>query len=154
MAEPALSIIALSGDYERVHYALAMASAARAVGRPTTLFFTQAAIRALTYTKAGELLWQRLPADAGSSSDGRAGFADALDAGLTRDNAYKARGVGDFETLLSACVEMGVRFIVCEMGLRAQNIDRATLRTDVPHDIAGIVTLLEATPTGSQLVAL
>ncbi|MGE0421792.1 MAG: DsrE/DsrF/DrsH-like family protein [Reyranellaceae bacterium] len=151
---PALSIIALSGDYERVHYALAMAAAARAVGRPTTLFFTQKAITALMHAKSGEPLWQRLPADDGSSSDGRAGFADALDAGVTRDNAYKARGVGDFETLLSACVEMGVRVIVCEMGLRAQNIDRDALRKDVPHEIAGIVTLLDATPAGSQLVTL
>lgn len=152
--QPALSIIALSGDYERVHYALAMAAAARAVSRPTTLFFTQKAIAALTHAKSGEPLWHRLPAEAGASSDGRAGFADALDAGITRDNAYKARGVGDFETLLSACVEMGVRVIVCEMGLRAQNIDRASLRQDVPHEIAGIVTLLEATPAGSQLVTL
>lgn len=154
--QPALSIIALSGDYERVHYALAMAAAARAVGRPTTLFFTQKAIAALTHAKTGEPLWHRLPADTGStsSSDGRAGFADAADAGIARDSAYKARGVGDFETLLSACVEMGVRVIVCEMGLRAQNIGRESLRQDVPHEIAGIVTLLEATPAGSQLVTL
>ena len=152
--QPALSIIVLSGDFERVHYALAMAAAARAVGRPTTLFFTQKAISSLTLAKSGEPLWHRLPADAGSSSDGRAGFADALDAGITRDNAYKSRGVGDFETLMSACVEMGVRIIVCEMGLRAQNIDRTLLRQDVPHEIAGIVTLLEATPAGGQLLTL
>ncbi len=42
-----LSIIVFSGDFERVHYALAMAAAAAAVDRPTTLFFTMEAIGAL-----------------------------------------------------------------------------------------------------------
>jgi predicted peroxiredoxin len=71
-----------------------------------------------------------------------------------RDDDFKERGVGDFETLLSACVELGVRFIVCEMGLRAQGIDPATLRSDVACEIAGIVTLLEVTPSGAQIVTL
>jgi peroxiredoxin family protein len=127
---PALSIIALSGAFERVHYALAMASAARAVGRDVTLFFTQRALWALA-----------------REDGGRAGWA-------ARDAELKARGVGDFETLLGACVELGVRFIVCEMGLRAQNLDAAGLRSDVPYETAGIVTLLEATPPGAQIVTL
>jgi peroxiredoxin family protein len=127
---PALSIIALSGEFERVHYALAMASAARAVGRDVTLFFTQGALWALA-REGGR----------------RTGWAE-------RDAELKARGVGDFETLLAACVELGVRFIVCEMGLRAQALDAAMLRGDVPYETAGIVTLLEATPPGAQIVTL
>ena len=141
---PALSIIALSGDFERVHYALATASAARAVGREVTLFFTQGALHALTRDAIGRPGWAALPADlVGQSEPGNA-----------RDARFKERHVGDFETLLSACVELGVRFIVCEMGLRAQGIDPATLRDDVPHETAGIVTLLEATPPGAQIVTL
>ena len=66
----------------------------------------------------------------------------------------RARGVGDFETLLQACVELGGRFIVCEMGLRSLAIDRASLRTDVPFTIAGIVTLLEETKPGMHLLTL
>ena len=71
-----------------------------------------------------------------------------------RDAIYRERGVGDFETLLSACVELGCRFIVCEMGLRALGIDRAQLRSDVPFTVAGIVTLLEETRPGMHLVSL
>ena len=78
----------------------------------------------------------------------------AGDPGNARDGLFKQRHVGDFETLLAACVELGVRFIVCEMGLRAQGIDPATLRDDVPCETAGIVTLLEATPPGAQIVTL
>lgn len=151
---PALSIIALSGDYEHVHYALATASAARAVGRSVTLFFTQGAVRALTCDANGRGGWQDLPADgrppvAAAASGGPGGIT-----GGARDDWFKAQRVGDFETLLSACVELGVRFIVCEMGLRAQGLDPATLRRDVPCEIAGIVTLLEATPAGAQIVTL
>ena len=42
------------------------------------------------------------------------------------------RGVGDFETLLQACVELGARFIVCEMGLRSLGIDRASCAPTFP----------------------
>ncbi|MBS0547406.1 MAG: DsrE family protein [Proteobacteria bacterium] len=124
-----LSIIVRSGKYEDVHYALAMASAAVAVNRQAVLFFTMAGIRALT------------------------GPPPALE-DWSRDAENRARGVGDFETLLQACVELGVRFIVCEMGLRSLAIDRTTLRADVPFTVAGIVTLLEETKPGMHLLEI
>ena len=141
---PALSVIALSGDYERVHYALATAGAARAIGRNVTLFFTQGALHALTRDGSGRPGWERLQADLVARDE----------RGAARDTMFKQHHVGDFETLLAACVELGVRFIVCEMGLRAQGIDPAMLRSDVPYETAGIVTLLDATPPGAQIVTL
>src|SRR3977135_650914 len=104
--EGALSVIVRAGDYESVHYALALAAAALAVNKPAVLFFTMAGIRALT------------------------GPPPAVD-DWARDALNRERGVGDFETLLEACVELGARFIVCEMGLRSLGIDRAGLRADV-----------------------
>src|SRR5436190_24136137 len=78
--EGGVSVIVRSGDYESAHYALALASAALAVNKPAVLFFTMNGIRALTKPP-----------------------------GLTdwgRDAIYRERGVGDFETLLQACVEL------------------------------------------------
>ncbi len=124
-----LSVIVRAGDYESVHYALALAAAALAVNKPAVLFFTMAGIRALVGPPPALEDWQR-------------------------DAHNRARGVGDFETLLQACVDLGGRFIVCEMGLRSLDIDRASLRTDVPFTIAGIVTLLEETKPGMHLVTL
>ena len=95
-----ISVIVRAGDYESVHYALALAAAALAVNKPAVLFFTMAGIRAL--------MGRRRRSTIGSA---------------TRIN--RKRGVGDFETLLQACVELGARFIVCEMGLRSLGIDRA-----------------------------
>jgi peroxiredoxin family protein len=127
--EGGLSIIVRAGDYESVHYALALAAAAIAVNKPAVLFFTMGGLRALTGPPPGLTDWGR----------------DAL---------MRERGVGDFETLLQACVELGARFIVCEMGLRALGIDRAQLRADVPFSVAGIVTLLEETKPGMHLLTL
>ena len=129
MSEGGLSIIVRSGKYEDVHYALALAAAAVAVNKPAVLFFTMAGIRALT------------------------GPPPALE-DWARDAINRQRGVGDFETLLQACVELGVRFIVCEMGLRSLAIDRTTLRADVPFTVAGIVTLLEETKPGMHLLEI
>jgi peroxiredoxin family protein len=123
-----LSIILRSDKYEDAHYALAMASAALAVNQTAVLFFTMGGLRALMQPPALED-WQR----------------DALN---------RARGVGDFETLLQACIELGARFIVCEMGLRSLAIDRAALRSDVPFTVAGIVTLLEETRPGMHLLEI
>lgn len=152
---PTLSVIAISGEYERVHYALAMVAGALAVGRKANLFLTHGAIRALTRDAGGREGWKALPADAQAHDDQpTAGGIGDLDAGAVRDAALRERGVGDFETLLSACVELGARIIVCEMGLRAQGIDAGSIRRDVPHEIAGIVTLLAATPAGAHLVTV
>ncbi|HSI01421.1 MAG TPA: DsrE family protein [Reyranella sp.] len=124
-----VSIIVRSDRYEDVHYALAMASAAVAVNKPAVLFFTMGGLRALT------------------------GPPPELD-DWARDGLNRERGVGDFETLLQACIELGVRFIVCEMGLRSLSIDRSTLRSDVPFIVAGIVTLFEETRPGMHLLEI
>ena len=128
MSQGGLSIIVRSARYEDAHYALAMASAALAVNQSAVLFFTMGGLRALMTQPALDD-WQR----------------DALNT---------QRGVGDFETLLQACIELGARFIVCEMGLRSLAIDRASLRPDVPFTVAGIVTLLEETKPGMHLLEI
>ncbi|MBN9537437.1 MAG: DsrE family protein [Reyranella sp.] len=124
-----ISVILRAGDYESAHYGLALAAAALAVNKPAVLFFTMAGIRALQGPPPALTQWER-------------------------DAENRARGVGDFETLLQACIELGARFIVCEMGLRSLAIDRASLRADVPFTVAGIVTLLEETKPGMHLVSL
>ncbi len=123
-----LSIILRSDKYEDAHYALAMASAALAVNQSAVLFFTMGGLRALMEPPQLQ--------------------------DWSRDATNRARGVGDFETLLQACIELGARFIVCEMGLRSLAIDRASLRGDVPFTVAGIVTLLEETKPGMHLLEI
>lgn len=125
MASPdKLSLIIQSGDYDRVHYALVMASAALAVGKPVTLFFTMAATRALT-----------------------AGWADN-----SRETTFAADGLATFEELLAACSELDATFMVCELGLRAEKLGRGDLRDDIQITEGSAVSFLsDASENGAML---
>ncbi len=131
-----LSLILLSGSFERVHYGLAMASAAAALARPVTLFVTHGATRALLAAGPGERPgWAGLPLGPDLAPPE---LADAL----ALDARNRQRGVAGFEELLEACAGLGVEIIVCEMGLRAQGLAAAALRPDLPIQRAGLATLL------------
>jgi peroxiredoxin family protein len=131
-----LSITVFSGGFDRVHYALVMASAAVAANRKATLFFTGRALRALARDDG----WRQLdPADDGSSP-------------TERDDYFAGNGLATFDELLEACVALGVTVMVCEMGLKALGLDAGALRADVPVQPGGVVTFLnDASPTGGML---
>jgi peroxiredoxin family protein len=131
-----LSIVVFSGAFDRVHYALVMAAAAVASNTPVTLFFTMWAGRALEKDQA----WRRMPVSEGGQT------AAEMDA------QFKSRNVADFETLLEACVALGVTVMVCEMGLKALGMDPDDLRPDVPVAKGGVVTFLaDASKDGAML---
>lgn len=129
-----LSIAVHAGEFDRVHYALVMASAAAASNRRVTLFFTGRAVHAMM-ARADAPGWHALAA--------------APDGAATRDATLRARGVAGFEELLAACGELGVHVIVCEMALRAEALDAARLRGDLTHEIAGVVTFLNRAAGGA-----
>lgn len=131
-----LAIVVFSGGYDRVHYALVLATAAAATDRPTTLFFTHRALPALL---AGDG-WTRLdPADDGSSA-------------VERDGTLRARKVADMDELLESAGALGVKFIACEMGWRTLGIEQPAVRADLAVETAGVVTLLSAVPADAQLL--
>ena len=126
-----LSVIVFSGAFDKVHYALVIASAAAAIDTPVTLFFTMEGARALQRSAAqASPVWRTLATEVPGRSGG------------DLDDVFKARNVADFETLLSACRELGVRFMVCELGLKALGIERADLRDDITFESGGVVTFI------------
>jgi len=126
-----LSIVVFSGAFDKVHYALVMASAAAATDTPVTLFFTMEGARALLPADGtAQRPWRDFPTEVPGRSGG------------DLDDAFKARNIADFETLLAACRDLGVRFMVCEMGLKALDIERQNLRADLTYEIGGVVTFL------------
>jgi peroxiredoxin family protein len=138
-----LAILLLSGSFERAHYALCMASTAAALERPVTLFATQGGLRALLAADgAGRPGWAGLPLAADLTGPGVAD-GGALDA------QNRARGVAGFEELLAACIALGVEFMVCEMGLRALDLEEAALRPDLQVQRGGHATQLGR---GGQIV--
>jgi peroxiredoxin family protein len=121
-----LGVLLLSGAHDRAHYAFVLASGAAAIGRKVTVFATNTGCHALLRDWSG-----------------------LRDAG--RDAVIEGRGVAGLETLRDACVEMGVRLIACEAGLRGEAIDPAGLLPDV--EVAGIATFLEDVGAG-QIVSI
>jgi peroxiredoxin family protein len=119
-----LGILLLSGAHDRAHYAFVVASGAAALGRPVVLFATNAGCHALCRD------WSAL-SDAG------------------RDAVIQGRGVAGLDTLRDACVEMEVRLIACDAGLRAEAIDPAALLPAV--EVAGIATFLTAIGAGQMI---
>jgi peroxiredoxin family protein len=140
-----LCIVLLSGSFERVHYALCMASAAAALERPVTLFVTLEGLRALVAGDAGGRPgWMDLPGVAHPAAPTAADGA-ALDA------RNRARGVAGLEDLLQICTDLSVEFMVCDMGLRTLGLTRAALRSDLELAPGGLATLLAR---GGQIVVL
>lgn len=139
-----LSVVLLSGAFERVHYALCMASAAAALERPATLFATLGALRAFTVADAaGRPGWMCLPVAADVA-------APDIDGGGL-DARYRSNGVAGFEELLEACRALEVEFMVCEMGLRALGLTPDALREDLALRPGGLASLLAR---GGQIVVL
>ncbi len=119
-----LSLIIQSGDFDRIHYGLVMASAALATGKPVTLFFTMEGTRALV-----------------------AGFSDA-----PQETMLEKKNLATFEELLIACAEMKARFMVCEMGMRSNSINREQLRGDISITEGSAVSFLaDASENGAML---
>ncbi len=140
-----LSIIVFDGHFDKVHYALVMASAAAAVGRPVTLFFTMAACRVLGRADDdGQAAWRALPVSVGIGEEGQRG-GDI-------DDGFSAKGIGTFEELLEACILLEVKFMVCEMGLQAMGMEDASLRDDIPLEPGGVVTFLKDASKDGALI--
>jgi peroxiredoxin family protein len=116
----------LSGTHDRAHYAFVLASGAAALGRRVVLFASNAGCRALFSN------WS--------------GLVDAV-----RDQRVRAAGVAGLEELRAVSIEMGVRMIACEAGLRAEGFDASALMQGV--EVAGVATFLSAVGVG-QIVAI
>jgi peroxiredoxin family protein len=137
-----LSIVLFAGGFDRVHYALVMASAAAATNRKVTLFFTGRALNALRRESApGTPGWHGLdPADDGSAP-------------AARDAFFQENGLAGFEELLGACVMLNATVMACEMGIRALGLpDGTALREDVPVKTGGVVTFLNDAPETGAIV--
>lgn len=137
-----LSIIVYDHHFDKIHYALVMASAAAAIGRPVTLFFTMGACEALRINKEDDTpAWSDMPL---SDEDGT---------GAKRDKFYKRSGVATMEELIEACIALDVRFLVCEMGLRAKGLENSALRADLNVEHSGVVTFLnDASKDGAMVL--
>jgi peroxiredoxin family protein len=126
VASDPLGILLISGTHERAHYAFVLAAGAAALGRPVVLFATNEGCRALCTDWSG-----------------------LVDPG--RDAGLRARGVAGIGELRDSAIDLGVRLIACEAGLRMAALAPGLLLPGV--EVAGVATFLDACGRG-QLVTL
>ncbi len=124
-SEP-LGLLLLSGSHERAHYAFVLAAGAAALGRSVILFASNRGCLGLARD------WS--------------GLDDA-----SRDARVRTSGVAGLDELREASIELGVRLIACEAGLRAENINPGALLPNV--EVAGVATFLSAVG-GGQFISL
>ena len=124
MSSEPLGILLISGNHERAHYAFVLAAAAAALGRPVVVFATNEGCRALCAD------WSALHESG-------------------RDAGVRARGVAGIGDLRDSALELGVRLMACEAGLRLDAIDPDRLVPGV--QVAGVATFLEACAGGQML---
>jgi peroxiredoxin family protein len=125
-SDTALGVLLLAGSHDRAHYAFVVASGAAALGRTVVLFATNQGCRALCRD------WSGL-----SNRD--------------RDACIQTRGVAGLDTLRDACLDLDVRMIACEAGLRAEALDASLLLPQV--EVGGIATFLSAVGAG-QIITI
>ncbi|HEX3982939.1 MAG TPA: hypothetical protein VHX12_04535 [Acidisoma sp.] len=110
-----LSILLISGEHERAHYAFALAAGAAALGRRCLIFATNRGCLALAQDWSG---------------------LDHAD----RDETLRARGLAGLAELRAACLELDVRLLACDAGLKSEAIPVALLLPQVA--VSGIAAFL------------
>ena len=129
---PRLSLIIFSNLYDRIHYALMMASAAAATAQPVTIFFTMNALKTLKKpTSEGKPGWNSLD----NNEQGKTP--------ITKDLEYNEMGIATIEELLGACSEFGVNFYICQAGMKALGLKKTCLRSDLEIAEFGLVSFLK-----------
>ena len=119
-----LSLVVASPYFEKVHYAFVMATGATAIGVPVTMFFTMGACPAILKNPD----WRTLPSEKPDTT------------ATARDQAFTANGVAGMDELIDSAAELGIVFMICEMGLRAEALEEAPLRSGLKAEHTGVVT--------------
>jgi hypothetical protein len=141
-ARERLCIVLLSGSFERIHYALCMASPAAALGRPVTLFVTLGALRALVAAEMGPTT--RLDEPARRPQHRRL---------RTEPRWMPATGHAAWSASKNCCRPAPPSGPVhgLEMGLRTLGLTSGALRSHVKLEPGGLATLFAR---GGQIVVL
>ncbi len=131
-----LSLVVAGDTFEKVHYSFVMATGAAAIGIPVTMFFTMGACKAVLDLPG----WHDLPSELSGMR--------ARD----RDEDFEEKGVATMDELIESAAELGVTFMVCEMGLRAEGLEDRAPRPGLALKRTGIVTFLNDADKDGQIV--
>lgn len=150
----AMTIIVFSGDLDKVHAALTLATGAAATGLQVTLFFTFWGLNVLRKPGLARRPRHWLHRLFGPLNLGGTRYLPlsrlnlgGLGAPMLR-RVMRMANMAEPETLLASARELGVRFVACTVTMGTLGLSQEDLRADLIDEYAGVVTYLQAARQG------
>lgn len=151
-----LSIICMSGDFDKAVAVFTLASGAAAVNYEVNLFFTFWGLNAIKKETGRRFLGKGVLARIFNFLLGgrrnlplsRLNFAGASPALMT--GLMKERNVATLPELFAASIALGVNFYACEMAMHVLGLSREDFIPEV-KDVLGVATFLELSKGGQTL---
>jgi peroxiredoxin family protein len=151
-----LSIICMSGDFDKAIAVFTLASGAAAVNYEVNLFFTFWGLNNIKKNKGRSFIGKGVLARffnflLGGRNNlplSRLNFAGASPGLMT--NLMKSRNVATLTELFQASIALGVNFYACEMAMHVLGLTREDFIPEV-KDVLGVATFLELSKGGQTL---
>lgn len=151
-----LSIIAFSGDFDKLTAVFTLATGAAAVGYEVNLFFTFWGLDAIkrkqgrAFVGAGRLtrLFGYMMGGVGVAPNSRFNFF-GLGPRLFR-RLMRQKNIATLEELIGAAKALGVNLYACEMAMRVLGLEKEDFIPEV-KDVLGVATFLRISAGGQTL---
>ena len=151
-----LSIICMSGDFDKAIAVFTLASGSAAVNYEVNLFFTFWGLNNIKKNKGRGFIGKGVLARffnflLGGRNNlplSRLNFAGASPGLMT--NMMKSRNVATLPELFQASIALGVNFYACEMAMHVLGLTREDFIPEV-KDVLGVATFLELSKGGQTL---
>ncbi len=137
------SIVVFSGDMDKVMAAFIIATTAAAMGRETSMFFTFWGVKAIQKGNlTGESFFERMLGLMNRGGIDRIGPSRFNFGGIGRwmfKKMMKDQGVSSLAELREMAIDLGVKFLACDMSMDVMGISREDLIDEVA-DVVGAAT--------------
>lgn len=151
-----LSIICMSGDFDKAIAVFTLASGAAAVNYEVNIFFTFWGLNTIKKEKGRRFIGTGLLARVFNFLLGgrnnlplsRLNFAGASPGLMT--GLMKSRNVATLDELFEASIALGVNFYACEMAMHVLGLSKDDFIPEV-KDVLGVATFLELSKGGKTL---
>jgi len=151
-----LSIICMSGDFDKAIAVFTLASGSAAVNYEVNIFFTFWGLNNIKKNKGRAFIGKGMLARffnflLGGRNNlplSRLNFAGASPGLMT--NMMKSRNVATLPELFQASIALGVNFYACEMAMHVLGLTRDDFIPEV-KDVLGVATFLELSKGGQTL---
>jgi peroxiredoxin family protein/TusA-related sulfurtransferase len=142
------TLIVFSNDFDKALASFVLANGAAAVGKKVTMFFTFWGLSVIQRREKprlakdfmGRMFGMMLPKNSGGLTLSKMNFAGA--GPLMMRSRMKAKNVDQLESMMTAALGAGVRFIACQMSMDIMGVSKEELMDGV--EIGGVATYMEA----------